>query len=80
MKSPSKGVANLFTWTGSNKKVASVDANGKVKALKAGTATITGTAADGSKKKVTCKITVKQPVKEISHRLLHRYQKDRQLH
>lgn len=66
VKSPSKGVANLFTWTSSNKKVASVDANGKVKALKAGTATITGTAADGSKKKVTCKITVKQPVKEIS--------------
>lgn len=66
VKSPSKGVANLFTWTSSNKKVASVDANGKVKALKAGTATITGTATDGSKKKVTCKITVKQPVKKVT--------------
>lgn len=66
IKSPSKGAVNLFTWTSSNKKVASVDANGKVKALKAGTATITGTAADGSKKKVTCKITVKQPVKKVT--------------
>lgn len=37
-----------------------------MKALKAGTATITGTAADGSKKKVTCKITVKQPVKKVT--------------
>lgn len=66
IKSPSKGAVNLFTWTSSNKKVASVDAKGKVKALKAGTATITGTAADGSKKKVTCKITVKQPVKKVT--------------
>lgn len=66
IKSPSKGAVNLFTWTSSNKKVASVDANGKVKALKAGTVTITGTAADGSKKKVTCKITVKQPVKKVT--------------
>ena len=66
IKSPSKGAVNLFTWTSSNKKVAFVDANGKVKALKAGTATITGTAADGSKKKVTCKITVKQPVKKVT--------------
>ncbi len=66
IKSPSKGAVNLFTWTSSNKKVASVDAKGKVKALKAGTATIIGTAADGSKKKVTCKITVKQPVKKVT--------------
>ncbi|NBH14255.1 hypothetical protein D3Z36_08680 [Lachnospiraceae bacterium] len=56
--SPKKGTANVFTWKTSNKKVAVVNADGKVTAKGAGTATITGTAMDGSKKKVTCKITV----------------------
>ncbi len=63
--SPKKGAVNAFTWKSSNTKVATVDAKGKVTAKKAGTATITGTAADGSKVKVTSKITVKQYVTSV---------------
>lgn len=37
-----------------------MSAKGKVKAKKKGTATITATAADGSGKKATCKVTVKE--------------------
>lgn len=48
-----------ITWKSSNKKVATVDKNGKVKGIKAGTATITATSSNG--KKVTCKVTVKNP-------------------
>ena len=53
---PSSSTDKL-TWTSSNKKVATVDKNGKVKALKKGTATITVKTASG--KKAACKITVK---------------------
>jgi len=52
---PSNATAR-FTWTSSNKKVATVTKKGVVKALKKGTATITVTTANG--KKATCKITV----------------------
>ncbi len=45
-----------LTWSSSNKKVAMVSKNGVVKALKAGTATITVRTANG--KKATCKVTV----------------------
>lgn len=44
-------------WTSSNKKVATVDKNGKVTGKKAGSATITATLSDGSK--ATCKVSVK---------------------
>ncbi len=53
-------------WTSTNTKVATVDANGLVKAVGAGSATITATAADGSGVKATCKVTVTQPVTEIT--------------
>lgn len=46
-----------ITWTSSNKKVATVDSNGKVKGIAKGTATIT--AKTGNGKKDTVKITVK---------------------
>jgi uncharacterized protein YjdB len=55
---PSKAYQKV-TWKSSNTKVATVSSSGKVTAKKKGTATITCTAADGSGKKVTCKITVK---------------------
>ncbi len=45
-------------WTSSNKKVATVNQSGVVKAVKAGSAVITATAQDGSTAK--CKVTVKQ--------------------
>lgn len=61
------GASSAFQWSTSKKSVATVDAaSGKVKAVKAGTAKITGTATDGSKKKVTCTITVLQPVKKVA--------------
>lgn len=51
-----KGTKKKAKWSSSNKKVATVSSKGKVKARKAGTATITAKIA---KKKYTCKITVK---------------------
>lgn len=45
-----------ITWKTSNKKVVTVTAKGKIKGIKAGTATITATASSG--KKATCKVTV----------------------
>ena len=53
-------------WTSSNKKVATVDSNGTVHALSKGTATITCTVLDGSGKSAKCKMTVRQPVEEIT--------------
>ncbi len=52
-----KNAAQTVTWKSSNKKVAKVDAQtGTVTGLKAGTATITATTANG--KKATCKVKV----------------------
>ena len=53
---------HTVTWSSSNEKVATVDANGKVTAIVAGSATITATANDGSGLKATCKLTVKRNV------------------
>ena len=46
------------TWKSSSPKVAEIDSNGKITCLKAGTVTITATAADGSGQKVSFKLTV----------------------
>ena len=46
-------------WKSSNTKIAKVDKNGKVTALKAGKVTITCTAKDGSGASASCEITVK---------------------
>lgn len=54
---PSNATNKTLTWTSSNPKVATVDKNGKVTAIKNGTATITCKSANG--KKATCTITVK---------------------
>ena len=59
--SPSDATDKTVTWSSSANEVASVDQNGKVTALKAGTATITVTTKDGGKK-ATCAITVKAKV------------------
>lgn len=45
-------------WTSSNKTLATVDANGVIKVLKAGTVTITATAADGSGKASSIKLVI----------------------
>ena len=56
--SPADATNKKVTWKSSNTKVAKVDANGKITAVAPGTADITVTSADGSKKSATCKITV----------------------
>ena len=54
-----------ITWESSNTNIATVDANGKVTAVEGGTATITGTLANGMS--VTCTVTVKIiPVESIN--------------
>ena len=56
--SPTNATNKDVTWKSSNVAVATVDSNGKVVGLKAGTATITVTTQDGGKA-ATCKVTVK---------------------
>ena len=60
--------ANLrtVTWTSSNKKIATVTADGVVKGIAKGTVTITAKAKDGSGVKATCKIAVRQPVTKLT--------------
>ena len=55
--------ATGITWTSSNTSVATVDANGKVTAVAAGTATITAN-CDGYT--ATCEVTVKADKREIT--------------
>ena len=51
------GTTKTVKWSTSNKEIATVSSKGVVKAVKAGTATITATV---SSKKYTCKVTVKE--------------------
>ena len=62
--SPKGASYKKVLWKTSNKKIATVSSNGKVTAKKKGSATITATAADGSGKKATAKITVKAAAKK----------------
>lgn len=61
---PSSATDKTLNWTSSNRRIATVDKNGKVKAVAKGTATITVTSKNG--KKATCKVTVKVPAKSVS--------------
>ncbi len=54
---PTNATTKKVTYTSSNKKVAVVDANGKVTAIKNGTATITAKTVSGQKV-ATCRVTV----------------------
>lgn len=66
--SPTNATNKKYSFSSSNKDVASVDENGKVTALKAGEATITVTTADGNKT-ATCKVTVTPkgiPIESVS--------------
>jgi uncharacterized protein YjdB len=55
--SPTKVDPKTVTWTSSNKRVATVDKNGKVKGVKKGKCTITATTWNG--KTVKCSVTVR---------------------
>ncbi|WP_462384614.1 Ig-like domain-containing protein [Intestinibacillus massiliensis] len=56
--SPSNATNKTVTWSSNDTGVATVSDSGVVKGVKAGTATITAKANDGSGKSATCKITV----------------------
>ena len=60
---PTSASNRAVTWKSSNTGVATVTSGGKVTARGVGTATITCTAKDGSGKKATCKITVRNYTK-----------------
>ena len=55
---PENAANKALTWASSDASVATVAADGTVKALAIGTTTITATAADGSGKSATCTVTV----------------------
>lgn len=56
---PAAAISQKFKWTTSDKKVAKVDKNGKVKAVGKGECTITCEATDGSGVKAEVKVKVK---------------------
>ena len=56
---PKNASIKKLNYKSSKSSVASVSTKGKITAKKAGTATITASATDGSKKKATVKVTVK---------------------
>ena len=55
---PENAANKALTWASSDEDVATVAPDGTVMAVKAGAATITATAADGSGKSAVCKVTV----------------------
>jgi len=58
---PDDAINKTVNWTSSDPTIVNVDANGKITALKAGTATITATTTDGSNLSKSCTVTVNEP-------------------
>ena len=68
---PENAAIKALTWASSDEDVATVAPDGTVTAVKAGAATITATAADGSGKSAVCKVTVTGDTTPPAHE--HRY-------
>ena len=64
--SPDNASNKTLSWTSANPEIATVDANGKVKALKQGKTTITVKSTDGSDISAQCELTVIKLVEGIS--------------
>ena len=60
------GTIPKVKWKSSNKKVATVSSNGKVKGKKVGSVKITATTKDAIKAKATCRVTVIRRVTKVS--------------
>ena len=60
---PDNATYKTVNWASSNTSVATVDANGRITAIKAGTTTITAKAGD---KSASCIVTVTQPVTSVT--------------
>ena len=65
---PSDATNTKVTWTSSDPSIASVDANGNIKALKTGTVTITVTSSNGKKATKTIKVNQKTSNKTTSNK------------
>lgn len=65
---PEQAVTKTVVWSSSDEKIASVDEQGKVTAVKEGTAVITAAASDGSdvKASVTCTVEKEEEVPTIT--------------
>ena len=63
---PKTAKNKTLSWSSSNKKIATVSADGVVKGVGVGTAIITAKAKDGSGVKASCKVVVRQPVTRIA--------------
>ena len=68
---PENAANKALNWASSDEDVATVAPDGTVTAVKAGAATITATAADGSGKSAVCKVTVTGDTTPPAHE--HRY-------
>ena len=68
---PENAANKALKWASSDEDVATVAPDGTVTAVKAGAATITATAADGSGKSAVCKVTVTGGTTPPAHE--HRY-------
>ena len=64
--SPDNADNKKVNWSSSNEQLATVDVEGNIQALKAGEVWITATSDDNSEIKASCKVTINQPVTEIS--------------
>lgn len=69
---PSDAGNKLVSFTSNNPAVATVNSNGQITAISAGTATITCKAKDGSGKTASCKVTVTNPVVKVKKLTLNK--------